>query len=371
MSEDILKSKGFTLKIKIIFFVVLLLLNGLCSLFIEPIIMLTENQILYLMSTMAQVIAGLFGLVLAAYAIIDPKLKAEAESDDIVKESLDILRKRYFDNIILLSIFCASTIFSCLLALGCFETIPNDYIPTLLNQSVLLCVISVIFFLVFGCSLLNPNTLSDMNSKALKEVNNEYDDADLQLRPFIEFYNRLESLIFSFALELENRDLNYPKYDNKGRPMRMQIFQALSILKMHEIINNDAFTKLNELRRYRNALVHSTDEVKVNSAVFGELQEMYNKLYAVYENRNDKQCKDEKVRELYEFSKKISLSVKDKKILEIMYNHPNATLKEISSKLQYSRASVSRSINELIEKEKINCIDGEYKVLVDESEFLS
>lgn len=57
------------------------------------------------MSTMAQIMAGLFGLVLAAYAIIDPKLKLEGDSDEEVKESLDILRKRYYNNIIFLSIY--------------------------------------------------------------------------------------------------------------------------------------------------------------------------------------------------------------------------------------------------------------------------
>lgn len=104
----------------------------------------TENQILYLMSTMVQIMAGLFGLVLAAYAIIDPKLKLEGDSDEEVKESLDILRKRYYNNIIFLSILCGNTFFSCLLTLRCLGVISDKFISVLVNQSGLLCVGSII-----------------------------------------------------------------------------------------------------------------------------------------------------------------------------------------------------------------------------------
>ena len=372
MSEDILIRNLINLKCKIMLLILMLLINGICSFFITPIIFLTENQILYLMSTMAQVMAGLFGLVLAAYAIIDPKLKAEGDGDEGIKESLDILRKRYYDNIIMLSVLCATTIFSCLLVLGCFEAISDKLIPILLNQSVLLCVASVIFFLAFGCSLLNPKALSNLNTKALNAVNDEYTEADLQLRPFIEFYNRLEVLIISYAIELADKDLGQgAKYDNRGRQIKMQILQALDILSMHKIINEDIYTKINELRRYRNALVHSTDEIKVNSVIFNDLQEMYKKLNAVYVNREDEELKKEKISELYEYGREVSLNERDKEILVLIYNHPEVTLKEMSLKLSCSRAYISRKISELCKKGKISRKNGKYIVLVDKSLFMN
>ena len=372
MSEDILIRDLINLKYKIMLLILMLMVNAIGSFFIKPIIFLTENQILYLMSTMAQIMAGLFGLVLAAYSIIDPKLKAEGDSDEGIKESLDILRKRYFDNIILLSVLCATTIFSCLLVLGCFEVISDKIIPIFLNQSVLLCMVSIILFLTFGCSLLNPKALSNLNSKALSEVNNEYTEADLQLRPFIEFYNRLESLIFTYAMELAEKDWGRGiNYYNKGRQMRMKIFQALDILSMYEIINENIYTKIDELRRYRNALVHSTDEIKVNSAIFSDLQEMYKKINEIYVNRDNEELKKEKINELYEYGKKVSLNERDKKILQLIYNHSDITLKEMSLELSCSRANISRKISELCKKEKIKLENGKYKVLVDESLFLN
>lgn len=371
MAEDILEIGRISLRYRILLLILGVLINGIFSFNIEPHIFLTENQILYLMSTMAQVVAGLFGLVLAAYAIIDPKLKAEGDRDDDVKESLDILRKSYFDNIILLSIFCVVTITSCLLTLGFFETVSSKIIPILLNQSSILCVVSIILFLVFGCSLLNPNAISDLNSKALEKVNDGYENVDLEFKPFIEFYNRLETLIFTYASELIDQEIEYTsKYNAKGKYMRMQIFQALDILRMHEIINDDIYAKLDELRRYRNALVHSINGIKVNSVIYDELQKMYGKLQAVYKSKDDEQTREEKIHELYEFGRDISLSEMDKDILEILANHPNVTLREMSLKLSYSRVSLNRKINELIAKGKIIQKGGRYKVLIDKAEFI-
>ena len=255
--------------------------------------------------------------------------------------------------------------------LGCFEVISDKFISVLVNQSGLLCVGSIILFLTFGCSLLNPNALSDLNSKALKEVNNEYADKDLQFRPFIEVYNRLESLIFAYALELEKYDSKQEDiYDSKDNRIRMQIFQALNILSMHEIINKEIYTKIDELRRYRNALVHSTDEIRVNSVIFNELQEIYNKIKEVYDSREDVQLQKDKIKELYEYGREILLNERDKEILRLIDNNPEITLKEISLELACTKSTINRKIFELCKKGKLRKENGKYKVLVDRSEFV-
>ena len=114
MSEDILLIKKYNLLQKLIILSIGMSSVVIGSLVSKPFILLSENQILYLMSTMAQVVSGLFGLVLAAYAIIDPKLKAEGDDDDAKKESLYALRKQYFEDIIFLTVICIMTLSLCL-----------------------------------------------------------------------------------------------------------------------------------------------------------------------------------------------------------------------------------------------------------------
>lgn len=86
-------------------------------------------------------------------------------------------------------------------------------------------------------------------------------------RLFLGYYNRLESLINRYAVEISGDDYDY-KYQRKQLP----IFQALDILMSHQIFDEYAYIKIDEFRRYRNALVHSTNPESVNSRIYDELK---------------------------------------------------------------------------------------------------
>lgn len=188
---------------------VLLFANLIISLFSIPIVYLNENQILYAMSTLAQVIAGLFGLVLAAYAIIDPKLKEFGNQSKQSLDFVDTLRSRYFRNIIVLSVICAITILSCLLTIDLYNEMSGKVFSVLANQASVFGVFSILCFLYFGCSLLNPNALEKISKKAKKKIEDSYSSnlKDDDFKPFVAYYNKLESLIFEFATELMDKDL--------------------------------------------------------------------------------------------------------------------------------------------------------------------
>ncbi|KEZ87379.1 hypothetical protein IO99_06060 [Clostridium sulfidigenes] len=359
MQVRILKLKNYfkecKLRTKIAGLSIILLLNASLSFCIKPHILLNENQILYLMSTMAQVIAGLFGLVLAAYAIIDPKLKEVGSKDEQLADSVEILRHKYFNNIIILSFMCAITIISCLFTLSLYYEISSKTIPILLNQSTLLCIGSIVLFLYFGCSLLNPNALSNLSKEELKNIEKEYGGIDKDFKPFVAYYNRLESLIIGYATELMNQELkltvSYKYVDYKKK--HIQIIQALEILGMRKIINRNIYNKIDELRRYRNALVHSLDDEKVNPIIFEELKSLYQKLYDVYQNKDNEDLWNQKRLELYQYGEQITLSEMDKMILEMIERDSNVTLGEIANNLEISKATASRKINLLLENQWI------------------
>ena len=368
MSEDVLLRDRITWIHKILLLSLLGIIVIVISYRMKPIINLSENQILYLMSTMAQVVSGLFGLVLAAYAIIDPKLKAEEKSNEEAEESLRFIRKKCHDNIIVLSVLCAGTLFLCFLTLVCFEDVSAGLVSALLNLSSVWCISSVILFLVFGCRLLNPNALSNLNRKALEEVNNDYKEEELQDRPFIEVYNRLERLIIKYAYELMQETSNY-SVDKKMVSENMQICHALKVLQEHKIINDSIRVKINELRRYRNALIHSNESGKVNYEVYNDLQEMYRRLSDVYENKDNDTIRNNKLKELFDFGERALLSKRDKAILDLINANAHITMRELSEKSFYSKATVSRVIEKLCQRGKLVKENGQYKVLIDKSVF--
>lgn len=350
--------------IKIRSVVVLLIANLIISLCSTPIVYLNENQILYAMSTLAQVIAGLFGLVLAAYAIIDPKLKDIGNQSKQSSDYVDTLRSRYFQNIIVLSVICAITILSSLLTINLYTEVSDKLFSILISQASIFGFFSILCFLYFGCSLLNPNALEKISKEEKKEIEDGYGSnlMDDDFKPFVAYYNKLESLIFEFATELMDKDLQ-GTINLKYRNGRMQIFQALDILVMNEIINRQLYEKIDELRRYRNALVHSTDDQKVIPQIFNELKELYSKLFEVYKNKDDQEERIRAIQNLYAFSSHISLSQLDQQIIEIITNHAGISAHEMALKLQVTRATLSRHLKKLSFMEKIKEKENGYYII--------
>ena len=340
--------------LKIRYIIIVVFANLIITLCIDPIIFLNENQILYSMSTLAQVIAGLFGLVLAAYAIIDPKLKEIGNQSKQSSDYVDILRDRYFKNIIVLSIMCAITILSALSTLNGYTFLPKKIFSLLINQATIFGVFSIGSFLYFGCSLLNPNALLSLSKEEKKEIENSYesDVADEDFKTFVAYYNKLESLILEFAAELMDKDLQV-KQNIKNKNGRIQIFQALDILGMNEIINREIYEKIDELRRYRNALVHSTDDQRVNPQIFNELKKLYERLYAIYTSKDIPDDRNNAIRELYAYGHEISLNQLDEKILDIIKTHDGISARDISAKLQITNASAFRYLKKLISLHKV------------------
>lgn len=54
---------------------------------------LNENQVLYLYSTGAQVIAGLFGLTLAGYIFFNDRLEKEVQADESLYDAVETLKR--------------------------------------------------------------------------------------------------------------------------------------------------------------------------------------------------------------------------------------------------------------------------------------
>ncbi len=159
--------------------------------------------------------------------------------------------------------------------------------------------------------------------------------------PFITDYNILEKLIKDFACSL----INSPNSVHK-----IQIFDSLDILLRNEIINREAYSMIDEFRRYRNALVHSLDiDKSVNPTIYKELNKIYTLLKAIYDaqvTENDSGFK-EKQFELMKYSKEHGYNEIDKKILHFMKTNPNASLNEISAHTNCTIPTIRRRISNL------------------------
>lgn len=261
----------------IVSIIITLIASIILTWFDITVFFLNENQLLYLLSSMAQIIGGLFALTLTAYVFFVDKFKDATLIDDTLYDATETILSRYFHTLIVIAAISGTAIFSCILGITALNNCTNIY-PFIINESVFLFLICVISILALGIMLLDPNKL-DKEIKRLKQRADKYYNrstpASGDLAEFITTYNKLDLLLLDFANECLGTDRIY--HSNKPKPI-----QALQILQSYEILNHSLYSELHALRMHRNALVHGL-EPKVSQDICIRISNIYDALSNAFE----------------------------------------------------------------------------------------
>lgn len=334
-------------KILLLSCIILSLLNLInCWIFKIEYVFLSENQILYIYSSLAQVIGALLGLTIAGYSIVDSKLKTLSETDTTITEYVEDTRHDYYISLMYIIILSTINIILCLIVLAVYDNVFNLLAPFSMTETVIIFVYIMIELIRFVCYL-NPNTIKEKGSLDKDSIDAEYKTKTVEgepsenFSPFITDYNLLEKLLKDFACFL---------IESPNSTYKIQIFEALDVLLRNEIINRETYSIIDEFRRYRNALVHSLDTDKsVNTSIYRKLNDVYILLKSIYNARisgNDDEFK-QKQHELMSYSKTHGYNEIDRKIIDFILTHPNTSLREISEYTNYTSESIRRRISNL------------------------
>ena len=179
-----------------------------------------QTQMSTLFTTTAQIVGGLYGLTLTAYVFFV----------DIVTSLFGIAN------------------------LGRLSAV--EY--WLINENVLVFVLEIVAILFFGVQLLDPKKLDkELNrmKRADDKKNSTLDDPPKKenVAEFFELYNKLEVDILSIAQHYVPMDLLI------GRTGKPGIIRGLQILNENQIISNNVRLLIDDLRKYRNSVVHGLE----------------------------------------------------------------------------------------------------------------
>ncbi len=133
---------------------------------------LGENQSLFLFSTMAQVVAGLFGLTLTAYVFFADRLRNLAQEVDSYCEAVDTLLTRSFRRLIFISVICWIT-FLCSVV-GIISLSYGVAYARIMKHTVVFFFASITLVLCFGVTMLDPNKLTKEATRQKQEVQHRY-----------------------------------------------------------------------------------------------------------------------------------------------------------------------------------------------------
>lgn len=227
-------------------------------------IILNENQLLYISSTLSQVVATLFGLSVTGYIFLDEKLKNDIEADQSLIDIVRDLKNKYKSKIILTGVLTFSGIFLCIIniCLGVNSFLASIFLNNLiLNNSIFISLLSIAKIILFIIQIIDPEKIqkeSNIGKKHLVEKLEAKPDSSFEqnnntkvsLEDFLTTYNDIESKISKIVSPAKINDVN-GKYNN--------IYQNLKILHTTEKINMELLEKIDALRKYRNYLVHGQD----------------------------------------------------------------------------------------------------------------
>lgn len=298
----------------------------------------------YIFSTIAQVTGGLFGLTLAAYTIVDDKLKKIGDEEETSTDYVIDIRNETFHSLIQISLLSISTIILCLMMLAIYRNRSLDVTIFLMLETVTLFV-SLLQKLYLFIRSASPQKIDTKKAEEKNLIDTEYastsDTPERRFGSFITYYNLLESTLKNLARKL------LAKNNNKTQ---LQIFDALDILKDYNIISQKCYGIINDLRLYRNSLVHSTENDKsVNPNLYEILERLYKYLEKIDENYDTSNGKiDESlIIELDNYIKSLPDNI-DLNILNFIRENPDASLYNISGHFNISATTTGRKIQKLI-----------------------
>ena len=249
---------------------------------------LSENQTLYFSSTLAQVSATLYGLVITAYVFLEGKLTKDAEIDDTLLDIVAELKTTYRQILLSGGIITGIALLLCVINIivGDYSEITtqdvyNKLLRLVLNCSFTFSIASIVCSLYFTYQATDPNRIKKASKKGIKE--NKYSTKILRLETqknhladFMIDYNHFEQIINTFV--------NERKKTSTERPI---LNKNIYFLRNNAIISNDLFLRLQEMRQFRNFLVHG-DDMFVDESTLKILRDLIEETKKAFEQINDK-----------------------------------------------------------------------------------
>ena len=292
------------------------------------LVYLNESQILNIFSVLSQIVGGFIGISVAAYALLDSRFNSIIESDDTLKEIILFLRKNQFRWLLRLVIGGLINVTLCLSTISIY-IIDTPYLFDLLSDFALISFAINIYCLIKFILFLSPNALSLQSNIIKKDIEKDYTTKTkpASFAEFVTKYNQFEDLLYSF---IDDEDyLPYQYGSAIPRTPKRKNIRIDDALRSKGIFNNCLVKIYNDIRKYRNALVHGTDDNKeVNAEINNRLLTLYDLLNKLlqYTKKNPSDFKNSsEYQALIEYSLDNVLSNTERDTLNVILKYEHST----------------------------------------------
>lgn len=236
------------------------LLSGATSLWglNASIFPLNENQVLYLFSTTAQVLAAIYGLTLTGFVFFRNELSREEAEDETLSEAVESLKARYFALLAFITLLVLLTFAMSNLAMSSESGVRPILNVLLINsgQSVFATSLLAIAYFIFDVT--SPRRI-EVASKALQDKVDPAHGFPTKgsLEEFLRNYNQIEMLLSEYGYSSNITSSSY-----SSKPSRRTSNARLAeILARNERITKSLYLRLRDLITLRNSIIHGAEPV--------------------------------------------------------------------------------------------------------------
>lgn len=217
-------------------------------------VQLNENQIMYLYSTSAQVIAAIYGLTIAGYIFLRSEFIREAKDDPTLAEPIEKLESRYFQQLSFITALAMTTI--CVASLVIAYETDKDIrrLTILMNSAQCLFGVSFLAIFFFIVDIVQPGNIKSASQRIQKKIDPFRESQQGNFTKFIENYSRIEKTL-SQCINLSARQRR--RQQGKRTPST----QILESLARNKIIGQELAKKIKTLISLRHAIMHGGEEM--------------------------------------------------------------------------------------------------------------
>lgn len=217
-----------------------------------PLLEYDTEAVSTVLSTCAEVLAGLYGITLTGYIFFADRFQNTSKEDESLYDAVQALMLRYNHMAGLISLMCLVCILSgeVLVLYGSNSLLGEKIHRFWINETLLLYFVSFDFILYFVISVLDPHKVSRISSLRRAKLSSDPIPGDPEV--FLAHWSAVEELLASRKEKLI-RDVRLIPGKGKNKP---ELVHTLEVLRNYNRISGSLYRRLDRLRQYHDLALH-------------------------------------------------------------------------------------------------------------------
>lgn len=218
-----------------------------------PLFPYETDAVSSVMSTCAEVVAGLYGITLTGYIFFADRFQDTSREDESLYDIVQALLIRYNHMAGFIAILCLICIVigEGVVLYGSNTLLPEGIYRFWVDETLLFFFCTFNFILYFVISVLDPLKISRISSQKKGKISDDKENGDLN--QFLTDYSVIEKLVMEQLEHMLSASRFIPNPLKGSRP---KMVATLETLRNYSRISYGLWRKLERLRQYHNVTLH-------------------------------------------------------------------------------------------------------------------